>query len=124
MAADLDALQERYDFVLAACRDAQTLASRYAWALREIADMDPSGQRADDLGRAARAARGALLGAAGAKGSSRCPHCDDTGDVHAPTGEWRGYCTCQAGQELRGIDAEHDPTGLPGTSNDQGEKRG
>lgn len=63
MAADLDALQERYDFVLAACRDAQDIASRYGWALRAIADMDPEGARADDLGRAARAARDALLGA-------------------------------------------------------------
>lgn len=55
-------VQERYDFVLAACRDAQDMASRYAWALREIADMDPTGQRADDFGRATRAARAALLG--------------------------------------------------------------
>lgn len=26
----------------------------------------------------------------------RCEYCDDTGDVHTPTGEWRGRCHCQA----------------------------
>ena len=26
-----------------------------------------------------------------------CPYCDDTGDVHTQTGEWRGRCTCPAG---------------------------
>lgn len=62
--------QERYDFVLAACRDAQTLASRYGWALSEIAGMDADGKRADDLGRAARIARNALLGTVGVKGKS------------------------------------------------------
>ena len=28
----------------------------------------------------------------------RCPHCDDTGDVHGQDGEWRGVCTCPAGK--------------------------
>lgn len=28
----------------------------------------------------------------------RCPHCDDTGDVHGLDGEWRGRCACRAGQ--------------------------
>jgi hypothetical protein len=28
--------------------------------------------------------------------SNRCPHCDDTGDVHGIDGEWRGRCTCPA----------------------------
>ncbi|KVN30744.1 hypothetical protein WJ63_08180 [Burkholderia pyrrocinia] len=23
----------------------------------------------------------------------RCPHCDNTGDAHDVTGEWRGVCT-------------------------------
>lgn len=23
-----------------------------------------------------------------------CPRCDGTGDVHSPTGEWRGKCDC------------------------------
>lgn len=32
-----EALQERYDFVLAACRDAQDMASRYGYALHDIA---------------------------------------------------------------------------------------
>lgn len=27
---------------------------------------------------------------------ARCPYCDDTGDVHSPTGEWRGECKCGA----------------------------
>jgi hypothetical protein len=26
-----------------------------------------------------------------------CPNCDDTGDVHSVTGEWRGRCYCPAG---------------------------
>lgn len=32
--------------------------------------------------------------------SERCPYCDGTGDVHAQTGEWRGRCSCPAGQEI------------------------
>lgn len=28
----------------------------------------------------------------------RCQYCDGTGDVHTQTGEWRGTCTCEAGQ--------------------------
>ena len=31
----------------------------------------------------------------------RCEHCDDTGDVIGFDGEWRGYCSCEAGQALR-----------------------
>lgn len=28
---------------------------------------------------------------------TRCPHCDDTGDVHGLDGEWRGECVqCKA----------------------------
>lgn len=30
--------------------------------------------------------------------TARCPRCDDSGDVHTPTGEWRGRCTCEAGK--------------------------
>ena len=33
-------------------------------------------------------------------GESRCPHCDDTGDVHAPDGEWHGVCSCPAGDKI------------------------
>ncbi len=32
---------------------------------------------------------------------ARCPNCDDTGDVHSIDGEWRGICSCKAGNELR-----------------------
>lgn len=48
------AVQEREAFLLAACRDAQDMASRYGWALHAIAQgvNDP-----------AQAARDALLGA-------------------------------------------------------------
>ena len=28
--------------------------------------------------------------------SGRCPHCDDTGDVHRADGEWLGPCDCSA----------------------------
>ena len=31
----------------------------------------------------------------------RCEHCDDTGDVTSIDGEWRGYCTCDAGKALK-----------------------
>jgi hypothetical protein len=31
----------------------------------------------------------------------RCEYCDGTGDVHSFDGEWRGYCCCEAGQELK-----------------------
>lgn len=27
-----------------------------------------------------------------------CQYCDGTGDVHSITGEWRGVCSCEAGQ--------------------------
>lgn len=30
--------------------------------------------------------------------AERCPYCDDTGDVHDQTGEWRGTCKCPAGK--------------------------
>lgn len=32
--------------------------------------------------------------------ASRCEHCDNTGDVHRPDGEWMGECNCQAGRPL------------------------
>lgn len=31
----------------------------------------------------------------------RCPHCDDTGTVNSPTGEFRGICTCESGCALK-----------------------
>lgn len=31
----------------------------------------------------------------------RCLQCDGTGDVTSPTGEWRGYCGCEAGRALK-----------------------
>jgi hypothetical protein len=36
---------------------------------------------------------------AGQPEPTRCEYCDDTGDVHSPTGEWRGRCSCQAGKD-------------------------
>lgn len=33
----------------------------------------------------------------------RCCYCDGTGDVHTPTGEWRGICTCEAGQAIKQV---------------------
>lgn len=30
-----------------------------------------------------------------------CEYCDDTGDVHGRDGEWRGVCSCPAGQQFR-----------------------
>lgn len=31
--------------------------------------------------------------------AERCPYCGDTGDVHSIDGQWRGTCTCEAGQQ-------------------------
>lgn len=31
----------------------------------------------------------------------RCTSCDDSGDLTDLTGEWRGYCTCPAGEALK-----------------------
>ena len=36
-----------------------------------------------------------------ADAQQRCPHCDDTGDVNSITGEWRGVCSCAAGDCFR-----------------------
>jgi hypothetical protein len=33
----------------------------------------------------------------------RCAYCDDTGDVTGLDGEWRGYCTCEAGSALKAL---------------------
>jgi hypothetical protein len=30
-----------------------------------------------------------------------CTSCDGLGDYHDATGEWRGYCTCEAGVKAR-----------------------
>lgn len=30
---------------------------------------------------------------------TRCPYCDDSGDVHGLDGEWRGRCSCPAGTD-------------------------
>lgn len=38
-----------------------------------------------------------LRDALGVEVEIRCPHCDDTGDVHRADGEWLGRCTCLAG---------------------------
>jgi hypothetical protein len=36
----------------------------------------------------------------------RCRSCNDTGDLIDLTGEWRGYCVCDAGQALKGVAAQ------------------
>lgn len=41
-----------------------------------------------------RAALDAALSHQGEVVKSRCPYCDDTGDVHSIDGEWRGSCDC------------------------------
>jgi hypothetical protein len=33
-----------------------------------------------------------------AEPQARCTYCDGTGDVHTPTGEWHGQCSCEAGK--------------------------
>lgn len=39
--------------------------------------------------------------AAAEQAQQRCQYCDGTGDVHSPTGEWRGVCKCEAGQQAQ-----------------------
>lgn len=34
---------------------------------------------------------------------NKCEYCDGTGDVHSPDGEWRGICSCPAGESLKGL---------------------
>lgn len=42
-----------------------------------------------------------------AEAAKPCPYCDDSGDVHSADGEWRGICSCKAGDEIRArIDSE------------------
>jgi len=36
----------------------------------------------------------------------RCGYCDGTGDVTGFDGEWRGYCSCEAGQLLKSGDLQ------------------
>lgn len=43
----------------------------------------------------------------------RCEHCDGTGDVHGIDGEWRGRCTCPAGEAQKLADA-NPKNPLPG----------
>lgn len=61
-------------------------------ALQQIADMDPKGIRADDLGRAARIASGAL----GVQGTAGCK---------APSGqcEWPQLCAERGGHCAAGV---------------------
>lgn len=33
-----------------------------------------------------------------AQSAERCKYCDDTGDVHSITGDWRGRCKCKSGE--------------------------
>lgn len=40
----------------------------------------------------------------------RCDNCDDTGDVHTPTGDWLGVCHCPAADHLRQPPREGTPT--------------
>ena len=40
--------------------------------------------------------RKALAAANAMREQARCQYCDGTGDVHTPTGEWRGSCGCEA----------------------------
>lgn len=43
----------------------------------------------------------AVLDAGYAPAVERCTSCDDSGDLTDLTGEWRGYCTCPAGEALK-----------------------
>lgn len=40
----------------------------------------------------------AYIAIAEAEKQEPCPYCNDSGDVHSFDGEWRGRCTCPAGQ--------------------------
>jgi len=52
--------------------------------------------RHDDLAKALQSARVVLSPPASQPATERCPHCDDTGDVHRADGEWLGECDCSA----------------------------
>lgn len=43
--------------------------------------------------------RAALASKPPASKQKRCGYCDGTGDVHSVDGQWRGRCTCPAGQQ-------------------------
>ena len=38
--------------------------------------------------------------------TGHCIYCDDTGDVHGFDGEWRGVCSCEAGEAVKAPDYE------------------
>jgi len=43
---------------------------------------------------------------------AHCGYCDDTGDVHGLDGEWRGVCSCAAGDRVRAAVASPDDSPL------------
>lgn len=59
-----------------------------------------------------------------AESEQRCQYCDGTGDVHTPTGEWRGICDCEAGKELAAqTPADPQPELLPEPVAEQDDSR-
>lgn len=48
-----------------------------------------------------------------ARAQPACPHCDGTGDVHSPDGEWRGVCNCEAGPAINAQSAGEAVAPIP-----------
>ncbi len=69
----------------------------YVYAERKRAAAPEAPAQADPLEKLTRLQE--EMGLYNEAPAQRCPYCDDTGDVHTPTGEWRGRCTCPAGTE-------------------------
>ncbi|HKF95126.1 MAG TPA: hypothetical protein VKB96_11120 [Gammaproteobacteria bacterium] len=72
-------------------------------ALEALEELEPyldaivcyaSTQGEHDPNRIVAKARAALAALTPADAGNRCPHCDDTGDVHRADGEWLGECDC------------------------------
>lgn len=74
------------------------------WAAERVASIVSTLTAAQQQGQAVACERCAGSGTVTATDTTRgpdghdfdadCPHCDGTGDVHRPDGEWRGRCNC------------------------------
>ena len=83
------------DIIAAGLRD--TYHCTRVWSAWSYGTMGPDDfSPADESDTPAELADAILAALAAPVPVARCPHCDDTGDVHAPTGEWRGRCACEA----------------------------
>ncbi len=100
--ADRQRVPERWRGVVKVVREAMHEAAAYV----ESDAMSPSMAREC---RAAVSQLDAMLAAAPeapVQAEKRCEWCDDTGDVIAQIGEWRGRCICPAGKSPKASDVD------------------